>query len=365
MAEDEIFQHFVDQLLPYYYDIEVVFPNRTCPASFVAKGVLTENLFSAIFKTFYVLDKIMYKYWLLYLNENIKEAISSKTHYVLYVIRPCYVETLVNCDIYETFISVCALIISIGTNTYIDTGKNFCDLTPIIMTIFFENVLKEDFNKRGGWNCLERYLLQQDYVEYYETISDFFIEDPKKEIPQEFDEAITEICLRRVSLYSSDIIKNSIEYDQFIDVLAGKVISSAVTSFSSKLLEYPLVEGQSASISNGTSFSYTSSKLSKVDSTTSEADSDGTTESNGIDVKALSSDLERLTLLKKIKTWFETNGAEAEKSFSGNFHSFILGVSAKALQGVQHSIEHLISTFDALEVHKDDQKLYDCGVNRL
>ncbi|GFR26633.1 uncharacterized protein TNCT_509881 [Trichonephila clavata] len=171
MANDALFQHFLRHVFPYFYVKYKKLPEGFLDTSvepFVAKGFLTENLFDGIEKAMFAVQNVLVASWCERLEKDKDQMTSSAEKYISQTIMFCYALKSVISDIYERFITVCALVTLIGTYICYSTRKKFYQLTPQILTVFFEDALKEDFKKRGGWKRLERYLLGQDYLEYYE-----------------------------------------------------------------------------------------------------------------------------------------------------------------------------------------------------
>ncbi|GFY54863.1 uncharacterized protein TNIN_297591 [Trichonephila inaurata madagascariensis] len=212
MADDPIFRHLTNQLFPYYYVKYGKIPLiMECTDSFVEKGVLTKYLFGTIVKAIYVLENAVASSWAVYLNTNHELMTHSPKLYVNHVMKICRLEKELIHDVYERLISVCALVTAIGIFTYRNTCENFYKLTPLILSVFFENVLKEDFEKQGGWECFEQYLLHQGYADWYDKlrISGSVVDDVAN-LPVEFQLKTKQLVSRRQRIDSTDIILEEI-----------------------------------------------------------------------------------------------------------------------------------------------------------
>ncbi|GFQ97417.1 uncharacterized protein TNCT_649141 [Trichonephila clavata] len=72
------------------------------------------------------------------------------------------------------------------------TGKKLYQLNSRILTVFFENCLREDFKNRGGWKRLEKHILSRKYREYhnecaaYRFVMDDIPDDLKRKIRHSF-----------------------------------------------------------------------------------------------------------------------------------------------------------------------------------
>ncbi|GFQ69327.1 uncharacterized protein TNCT_63221 [Trichonephila clavata] len=229
MANDALFQHLMSHLFPYYYAKYHNVPGLECAETFVPKGALTENLFNIIVKAINLLEVFIICSWIESLEYN-SESIKDFETYILHVMMFCFEKKTLIKDIYERFINVCSLVTVIGLHTFFTTGKKFYKLTPRILTVFFEEALKEDFKKRGGWKRLEKYLMCKDYLEYYDLLCGV-------PIPiAEFDEKATEFASRRNHVYSPFLISQEETENHFASDLTVKVISCIESSLLTELI---------------------------------------------------------------------------------------------------------------------------------
>ncbi|GFY54865.1 uncharacterized protein TNIN_297611 [Trichonephila inaurata madagascariensis] len=236
MANDALFQHFLSQLFPNFYvkykQLPVDFLDDS-EEPFVAKGVLTENLFEAIAKSMFGVQSVLIASWCGRLEKDKVQMTSSAEKYISQTIMFCSALKSVISDIYERFIVVCGFVIFIGIYICYSTRMKFYQLTPQILTVFFENELKEDFKKRGGWKRLERYLLNQDYLEYYEKFCDYLnCDDMEQRIIMKNE--LLRFSNRRNFLHSTfyDFVGMG---DQDTAVLTNRVMSSIETSLLTEL----------------------------------------------------------------------------------------------------------------------------------
>ncbi|GFQ78980.1 uncharacterized protein TNCT_472701 [Trichonephila clavata] len=110
-------------------------------------------------------------------------------------------------DTYDRTLSVVALVKYMSEKICFTTGKKFYKLDPRILTAFFDNCLRKDFKKRGGWNRLEKHL-NKKYREYrnecaaYGFVIDDIPDDLKLKIRHTFtskSELLTEVPCERIS----------------------------------------------------------------------------------------------------------------------------------------------------------------------
>ncbi|GFR30267.1 uncharacterized protein TNCT_625801 [Trichonephila clavata] len=132
------------------------------------KGYLTENLLNLFPQVFAVLKVVVYEDWFGYVEVSRQTMASSPEEYISILMTMCHIEKKRYQNIYDRFLIVLSLVLFTQKMISDTTHKPFHRLIPQILIVFFENVLREDFYKRGGWNRLEKYILSRKYTEYYE-----------------------------------------------------------------------------------------------------------------------------------------------------------------------------------------------------
>ncbi|GFY54864.1 hypothetical protein TNIN_297601 [Trichonephila inaurata madagascariensis] len=230
---------------------------------FVAKGVLSKNLFIVINKVFFCLQDLIMTFWKQSLEHSNVPSIGSPRLFVKYLFAFCLARNRLIPDIYERFITVCASATVIGMDASCANGKKFYKLTPQILTVLFEKVLKKDFTKRGGWKRLEKYLMREDYLEYFEALCSYR-RQTSEDIPAEMKGKLVEFATRRtqfflrVCVWENNSLVNDLTSEVFSSVDHSLLIelsqlsedqkaSSSVESVTSRLSELALGE-------SGTSF---------------------------------------------------------------------------------------------------------------
>ncbi|GFQ90854.1 uncharacterized protein TNCT_593121 [Trichonephila clavata] len=129
-------------------------------------------------------------------------------------------------DIYDRFLIVITFVNYLEDMIYCTTAKKYYVLTPKILTVFFENVLKEDFKKRGGWKRLEKHILNKKYLEYHDECLayDFVAEDIPKDLKRKLRDSYAPLC------NSVPTIAEIINSDFLIQNLIREVLHSVDTS---------------------------------------------------------------------------------------------------------------------------------------
>lgn len=201
----------------------------------VEKGPLTDNLFDVITKAMFEVQDMLIASWMEYLDKYKEIMTLHVQRYISHVIFICCTQKSVINDIYERFIIVCALVTVIGVHAYNTTGKKFYKLTPPILTVLFEKDLKKDFKKRGGWKSFEKYLMGQDYVEYYKTYSVFLVyKDESKDIPIDIKEKMRAFVTRRkyfnIHFSDEEIWQNDSKIPSLISEVVNSIDASLLTT---------------------------------------------------------------------------------------------------------------------------------------
>ncbi|GFQ71839.1 uncharacterized protein TNCT_713881 [Trichonephila clavata] len=150
------------------------------------KGLLTKRLLELLPKAFVVLEIVVKDCWSSYIDENLKTMVASPELYVSHIMMLCWIEKSTIPGIYDRFLIMFPLVKYVANRVYRSTAKKFYRLTSKILTVFFENVLREDFKKRGGWKRLEKHILNKKYLEYYDECLpyDFVIDDVPEDLKQ-------------------------------------------------------------------------------------------------------------------------------------------------------------------------------------
>ncbi|PRD22927.1 UNVERIFIED_CONTAM: hypothetical protein NCL1_47773 [Trichonephila clavipes] len=190
MASDPIFTHLIQELYSDSY-VAVLGSISDIIKDCKPKGPLTKSLLELLPKVFDVLEIGIKDCWPIYIDKNLKSIVASPELYVSHVMMMCWIEKNTTPDIYERFLIVLTLVKYVVDLVYHTSGKKFYPLTSKILTVFFENVLREDFNKRGGWKHLKKHILNKKYLEYYdECLSyDFIFDDIPKDLKQRMQDS--------------------------------------------------------------------------------------------------------------------------------------------------------------------------------
>ncbi|GFQ89825.1 uncharacterized protein TNCT_22901 [Trichonephila clavata] len=222
MANDPIFRHLIQEFFPYSYWDASVSP-LAFSQEFTPKGPLTKDLFDLLVRAFTVLEIVAQEIWAKPLATNRRYMMQSAELYVYHTLCMCWMEKQMITDIYDRFLSVIVLVRYTTEMTFCTTGKKFYKLTSRILNVFFENCLREDFMKRGGWKRLEKHILKRKYLEYYnecalyDFVTDFIPEDLKEKMRQSFsftteipvlmpNEMISDLTLQVVSSVESSLL---------------------------------------------------------------------------------------------------------------------------------------------------------------
>ncbi|GFW43821.1 uncharacterized protein TNCV_2854541 [Trichonephila clavipes] len=167
MPNDPTFQHLLEVFFPCSYmetsDVHMVLRKDITPME-----PLTKDLFDLIGDTLAVLEISSHFACSKQLRYDQLAMMQSAERYVWNVMFLCCVEKEVVTDIYDRTLSVVALVKYTSEVISFTSGKKFYKLISWILTVFFENCLREGFKKRGGWKRLKKHILSRKYREYHD-----------------------------------------------------------------------------------------------------------------------------------------------------------------------------------------------------
>ncbi|GFS48958.1 uncharacterized protein TNIN_280871 [Trichonephila inaurata madagascariensis] len=216
MASDPIFTHLIQEL---YSDSYVA---RLGSISDIIKdckpkGYLTKSLLELLPKVFDVLEIVVKICWSNYIDENLQSMVDSAVAYVSYAMMGCWIERNTVPDIFDRFLIALTFVNYLADLIYCTTAKKYYKLTPKILTVFFENVLMEDFKKRGGWKRLEKHILSKNYLEYHYECSayDFVYDNIPKDLKQKCEKAmrLREVLIS-VTIFLTELSPPSLSEEQ-------------------------------------------------------------------------------------------------------------------------------------------------------
>ncbi|GFT57625.1 uncharacterized protein NPIL_436441 [Nephila pilipes] len=244
--DDPYFRHLMQELFsgPYLEGLDSKLRKNK---NYKPKGPLTKTLLHVLPKALTVIEVKIKELCKDYLDKKLKCMELSQEKYVGHSIAICLLVNVMFNGIYDKFLFVISVVICTAEMAHASFGREFYKLTPLILNVFFERVLREDFDKRGGWKRLEKHIMNKKYNEYYDVlvVSKFTASD-------ELLRKIEDIFLSDVS--SNLIRKPPIQtLDETIDCLTREVISSVDTSQLNNLISHNLSEESSASTQQETS----------------------------------------------------------------------------------------------------------------
>ncbi|GFQ89822.1 uncharacterized protein TNCT_22891 [Trichonephila clavata] len=250
MPSDPIFQHLLEVFFPYCcmgaLDLHTVFCKDVTP-----KGPLTKNLLDLIADAFAVLEISIHIAWSKILGNERTVMMQSAQLYVWHIMNMCWGEKQMVIDIYDRTLSVIALVRYMSEIICFNTGKKFYKLNFRILTAFFENCLREDFKKRGGWKRLEKHILNRKYREYYNECATygFLIDDIPYDLKVRIRHSFTSKSTFRMEV-SNDMINDlTQEVMSFVGTSLLNEINSPKTNTEKSVPKE--AEGSSSTKDNG------------------------------------------------------------------------------------------------------------------
>ncbi|GFS48961.1 uncharacterized protein TNIN_280891 [Trichonephila inaurata madagascariensis] len=221
MPNDPTFQHLLEIFFPYSY-METSDLHRVLGKDITTKGRLTKNLFfDLIADACAVLDISVHHAWSAQRSFFRTAVMQSAEEYVFNILCMCWVEKQVVTDIFDKTLSVVTFVKYMSEMVCFTTGRKFYKLNSQILTVFFENCLREDFKKRGGWKRLEKHILSRKYREFHDECAayQFVVDDIPNYLKQKM----------RHSFVSMSGFPTELPYEKIND-LTRKVMLSVGTS---------------------------------------------------------------------------------------------------------------------------------------
>ncbi|GFS47738.1 hypothetical protein TNIN_31851 [Trichonephila inaurata madagascariensis] len=163
--------------------------------------------------------------WFDFFHQHHERILSSPRKYVKYVIYACIlVEGLTN-NAYERFISVCSLATKAGIFAYQFFGKLFYKLTPHILRVFFDEILKKAFYKCGGWKLLNKHILRQKYLKFFDKYSGNKSFRNNRKNQNKLARKVAQIT-KLPKYETSNIKQETVEHERYSESLTRKVMST-------------------------------------------------------------------------------------------------------------------------------------------
>ncbi|GFQ97420.1 uncharacterized protein TNCT_649151 [Trichonephila clavata] len=252
MEHDPIFRNLVEKVLSKP-GVEKMNLNMDKNKDRTPEVTLIESLLEIFPKVFAVIEISIKKNWDKCFDEGFIEVmLQSPKSYVKAMLTLCCTENEGTIDVYDRFLNVFALVNYVTNMYFTAAGANFYELSSLTLTVYYENMLRQDFEKRGGWKCLNKYIQAKKYVrcfhdcEKYNFVTDDFPKKLKVKIRDSFSYQLPSINFNAEIEY---------RFYRVVDCLTNEVMSS-VKSPLNDLNSPKLNEDQSISKeAEGSSFS--------------------------------------------------------------------------------------------------------------
>ncbi|GFQ89818.1 uncharacterized protein TNCT_22871 [Trichonephila clavata] len=252
MKNDPIFRNLVEKLLSKP-GVEKMNLNMDKNKDRTPEVTLIESLLEIFPKVFAVIEISIKKNWKKGFDAGLKEVMlqSPKWYAEVMMTLGCK-ENEGGIDVYDRFLNVFALVNYVTNMYFTATGTDFYELSSRNLTIHYENLLRQDFEERGGWKCLNKHIQDKEYVrcfhdcEKYNFVTDDFPKKLKVKIRDSFSYQLPSINLNA---------EMESRFHHVVDCLTDEVMSS-VKSPLNDLNSPKLNEEQSISKeAEGSSFS--------------------------------------------------------------------------------------------------------------
>ncbi|GFQ90852.1 uncharacterized protein TNCT_593111 [Trichonephila clavata] len=165
MEHDPIFRNLVEKVLSKP-GVEKMNLNMDKNKDRTPEVTLIESLLEIFPKVFAVIEISIKKNWEKCFDEGLKEVmLQSSKSYVETMLTLCCKEDEGTNDVYDRFLNVLAMVNYVTNMYFTAAGANFYELSSLTLTVHYENMLRQDFEKRGGWKCLNKYI--QDRKQFF------------------------------------------------------------------------------------------------------------------------------------------------------------------------------------------------------
>ncbi|GFV47705.1 uncharacterized protein TNCV_1708991 [Trichonephila clavipes] len=224
MANDTIFGHLIKEVFSNP-NVEMLNLNLDKNKYSKSEIALIKNLLDAFPKVFAVLEISIKRNWSPYIDIYMKELMTqSPESYVGVMLTICCKENEGAVDIYDRFLNVFALVNYVTNMIFTATGENLYELSSQILTVFYENVLRQDFDKCGGWKCLKKYIQDKNYVKCFHDCKKhkFVTDDFPKKLKLKIRDSFSSQPPSVPRTYEMEA-----EFDRMVDDLKSKAMSSA------------------------------------------------------------------------------------------------------------------------------------------
>ncbi|GFQ89815.1 uncharacterized protein TNCT_22841 [Trichonephila clavata] len=164
MKNDPIFRNLVEKVLSKP-GVEKMNLNMDKNKDRTPEVTLIESLLEIFPKVFAVIEISIKKNWKKDFDAGLKEVmLQSPKWYAEVMMTLSCKENEGGIDVYDRFLNVFALVNYVTNMYFTATGADFYELSSLSLTIHYENVLRQDFEERGGWKCLNKYIQDKKYV---------------------------------------------------------------------------------------------------------------------------------------------------------------------------------------------------------
>ncbi|GFX09710.1 hypothetical protein TNCV_653091 [Trichonephila clavipes] len=126
-----------------------------------------QDLILKLHEAVWVHRKISQVLWIPFLRRHVDVIISSQRNYITYTNFILYNTVNYILDPYDRLIATCSIIIAIAELSFEKGKQVFSDCSSKIFEVFFVGFIEVPFEKRGGWQYLEEYILKQRYLKWY------------------------------------------------------------------------------------------------------------------------------------------------------------------------------------------------------
>ncbi|KAF8771760.1 hypothetical protein HNY73_019135 [Argiope bruennichi] len=215
MENDDEMRRLLEHFIPLFCSkIFVNFQNIVATDLFVQSDHMPSDFFQNLNDVFSVKKYLNLKKWDKFFEISCLKALSSHEMYFRYVFFACEYAILFCDDVFDRILNAFALVTNYAIETLINTEVNFCRFIVDICIVFYEDALKEEFHRHGGFNRFAEYLRHEHLEwEYYfnycnapEASKHLYCEE---KLNQKFTMALERIAYQPEFITHDDVMMNN------------------------------------------------------------------------------------------------------------------------------------------------------------
>ncbi|CAL1298967.1 unnamed protein product [Larinioides sclopetarius] len=134
--------------------------------SLIPASLMSEDFLKKLRDVLYIRKFVVSHRWKNFFDDHNREILFSHEKYLMHVMFAFLYEYDCNQNIFDSFVSVCVLVIYFSEEILEKTGVDFSDLNPDIIMVFYRNVLKKSFYRPKDFYRFVEYIRDHKYLKW-------------------------------------------------------------------------------------------------------------------------------------------------------------------------------------------------------